>query len=222
MRDKLYYHGRVFLLSLCYTITNEKCIVILGVCLVSITVSTCNHVHDVQQFTALDVETRLRDAQEQSRAKGVRFTPLRQQIYKLILQANKPIGAYDLITLLQQMRESEDDKTSKKGRQKNVAPPTIYRSLEFLLSENLIHQLTSINAYVPCCHPRAAHTAAFLICDQCHRVQECSSMPVQEIMSFAEQDVGFKVARSVIELSGYCQDCHVSIPSTLTVPTAII
>ena len=202
----------------------------------SITASICNHVHDVQQFTAADVEARLRAAQDQCRADGVRFTLLRQQIYALILQANKPVGAYDLITQLQQMRVAEseankvskskaadnkaaDTKSSKKETQKNVAPPTVYRSLEFLLAENLIHQLTSINAYVPCCHPRAPHTAAFLICEQCQRVQECSSMPVQEIMSFAEQDVGFKVARSVIELSGYCQDCHISVPSTLNIPT---
>ena len=174
----------------------------------AITVSNCHHVHDVQQFTAADIKARLNAAQEQCRADGVRFTPLRQQIYALILQAKKPIGAYDLITQLQQMRTVEDDEHSIKARQKNVAPPTVYRSLEFLLTENLIHQLTSINAYVPCCHPRAPHTAAFLICGQCQRVQECSSMPVQEIMNFAQQDVGFQVARSVIELSGYCQDCQ--------------
>ena len=187
-----------------------------------ITASSCNHVHDVQQFTSAEVKARLEAAQVQCRADGVRFTPLRQQIYALILQAKKPIGAYDLITQLQQMRAAEDVKHSEKNQQKNVAPPTIYRSLEFLLTENLIHQLTSINAYVPCCHPRAPHTAAFLICVQCQRVQECSSMPVQEIMSFAEQDVGFQVVRSVIELSGCCQDCQQAMPSSkLTVPTVL-
>ena len=132
-----------------------------------------------------------------------------------MLEANKPVGAYDLITQLQQMRLTEPEaKTPASAKQtntqtpKNVAPPTVYRSLEFLLSEGLIHQLTSINAYVPCCHPRAQHTAAFLICAQCQRVQECSSLPVQEIMSFAQQDVGFMVERSVIELSGRCQACQ--------------
>ena len=187
----------------------------------SITSSICNHVHDVQQLTPTEVDERLVAAQVQCRTHGVRFTPLRQQIYALILQANKPIGAYDLITQLQQTRllELEDTETVngtaqkyvQKEAQKNVAPPTVYRSLEFLLTENLIHQLTSMNAYVPCCHPRAEHTAAFLICEQCQRVQECSSVPVQEIMSFAEQDVGFSVTRSVIELSGRCQDCHKSV-----------
>lgn len=170
-------------------------------------VSACEHPHDVQHFSSDDIAERLVAATEQSRARGVRFTPLRQQVYELVLQANKPIGAYDLITQLQQIRlansTENDDKTPI-----NVAPPTVYRSLEFLLSEGLIHQLTSINAYVPCCHPRAEHTAAFLICERCLRVQECSSLPIQEIMSFAEQDAGFKVARSVIELSGICKTCQ--------------
>ena len=164
-----------------------------------------SHVHGVQDFTQHDVAERLAAAKEQCRTHGVRFTPLREQIYMLVLQANKPVGAYDLITQLQQARLLDSD--NEIDGAKNVAPPTVYRSLEFLLNEGLIHQLTSINAYVPCCHPRAQHTAAFLICDQCQRVQECSSLPVQEMLSFAEKDIGFTVARSVIELSGRCQAC---------------
>lgn len=163
----------------------------------------CKHIHKVQSFSAEAIEARLLAAQQHCRTRGVRFTPLRQQIYALILSASAPVGAYDLITLLQKERLDTDAKVSK-----NVAPPTVYRSLEFLLSEGLIHQLTSINAYVPCCHPRAQHTAAFLICDNCHSVQECSSMPAEEIIHFAQHDAGFVVARSVIELSGRCQSCQ--------------
>ncbi len=197
---------------------NIKCYIILGVHKVSNHLSASsvsNHVHDVQYFTAKDITKRLDAAKEQCRLRGVRFTPLRQQIYQLVLQANQPVGAYDLITQLQQARlaqniDSDNNSTDSANMQsvKNVAPPTVYRSLEFLLDEGLIHQLTSINAYVPCCHPRAEHTAAFLICDDCRRVQECSSLPVQEMMSFAEQDVGFTVSHSVIELSGRCQACQ--------------
>ncbi len=167
--------------------------------------STCDHLHDVQHFSANDVSARLIAAVDHCRQRGVRFTPLRQQIYKLVLQANQPVGAYNLITQLQQSRLLDEN---SEQQTKNVAPPTVYRSLEFLLAEGLIHQLTSINAYVPCCHPRAQHDAAFLICEQCQRVQECSSLPVQGMMSFAEQDVGFLVKRSVIELSGRCRDCQ--------------
>lgn len=170
------------------------------------------HLHDVQDLTEKDIACRIDAAIEQCRTRGVRFTPLRQQIYGLILKANKPVGAYDLITQLQQARHQDvsalkpDHKTHKAN--KNVAPPTVYRSLEFLLGEGLIHQLTSMNAYVPCCHPRDKHTAAFLICHECLRVQECSSVPIQEMMSYAKQDAGFDVSHSVIELGGLCQACQ--------------
>ncbi|MBO1530661.1 transcriptional repressor [Psychrobacter sp. F1192] len=170
--------------------------------------STCEHLHDVQHFTPDDVAKRLEAAKKQSRLRGVRFTPLRQQIYQLVLEANKPVGAYDLITQLQQIRLESTDKSANHQTSKNVAPPTVYRSLEFLLSEGLIHQLTSLNAYVPCCHPRTQHTAAFFICQHCQRVQECSSLPIQEMVSFAEQDVGFMVEHSVIELTGRCLSCQ--------------
>ena len=172
------------------------------------------HLHNVQDLSAQDIAQRIDAAVAHCHKRGVRFTLLRQQIYKLVLAASQPIGAYDLMNQLQQIRLSKSadntrtNDTLKKAPPKNVAPPTVYRSLEFLLSEGLIHQLTSINAYVPCCHPRAKHTAAFLICEQCQRVQECSSLPVQEMMNFAEQNAGFMVARSVIELSGRCQACQ--------------
>lgn len=176
----------------------------------STTSAVCEHLHDVQHFSPHDVMSRVDAAKVQCRERGVRFTPLRQQIYALVLQATKPVGAYDLITQLQQARLSAKSEaaSSSEADTKNVAPPTVYRSLEFLLAEGLIHQLTSINAYVPCCHPRAQHTAAFLICERCQRVQECSSVPVEEVMTFAQQDVGFLVSRSVIELSGLCQSCQ--------------
>ncbi|WP_201533849.1 transcriptional repressor [Psychrobacter ciconiae] len=164
----------------------------------------CDQIHDVQHFSPTEVAARISAAKVDCTRRGVRFTPLRQQIYQLILESTAPIGAYDLITQLQQLRCS----TGATNQTKNVAPPTVYRSLEFLLAENLIHQLTSLNAYVPCCHPRDKHTAAFLICESCQRVQECSSLPVQEMMSFAKDDAGFLVARSVIELAGRCKDCQ--------------
>ncbi|GAF55134.1 LOW QUALITY PROTEIN: zinc uptake regulation protein ZUR [Psychrobacter sp. JCM 18901] len=188
----------------------------------SITSSICEHLHDVQDLTPHDVHERLAAAKEHCRLNGARFTLLRQQIYQLVLEQISPSALMTslscskcdclyLITAIFKKRAHQHCQTlntTKKQAPKNVAPPTVYRSLEFLLSEGLIHQLTSINAYVPCCHPRAQHTAAFLICDQCQRVQECSSLPVQEMMSFAEQDVGFVVERSVIELSGRCQACQ--------------
>ena len=91
--------------------------------------SVCAHVHDVQDFTASDVNERLLAAKEQCRSSGARFTPLRQQIYQLVLEANKPVGAYDLITQWQQMRLAEPEAVSYRSSHqatpqtpRNVAP----------------------------------------------------------------------------------------------------
>lgn len=152
----------------------------------------------------LDVLAQLAKAKKMCEQNKVRFTALRQNIYTLILQAGKPIGAYDLIHALQVERNQDTTHTLV-----NIAPPTVYRSLEFLLEQGLIHKLGSINAYVPCCHPRQTHIAAFLICDNCHSVQEFSNLPVNEIVSYSESDAQFQVNKSMIELSGLCRDCRI-------------
>lgn len=178
--------------------------------------TVCEHVHDVHHLTPEAILERIQEAKSRCHQQGVRFTALRQQIYELVLKSNKPVGAYDLITELQHARLQNDTQTTHKGPSglsKNVAPPTVYRSLEFLLEQGLIHQLTSLNAYIPCCHPRSKHTAAFLICDKCLQVQECSTLPVQQMMDYAQQDIGFCVSQSVIELRGVCQACQNAEPA---------
>lgn len=160
----------------------------------------CDHHHNVHGNH--DATQRMLDAKALCESRGVRFTPLREEVYELILQADKPLGAYDLISALQASRQKSGAKS------KNIAPPTVYRSLEFLLAEGLIHQLSSMNAYVPCCHPRSAHAAAFLICQECHNVEECSNVPVDAIVQFAENDAHFQIERTVIELKGICRACQ--------------
>lgn len=158
-----------------------------------------DHQHHVHRH---DPKEHLEYAKAYCEARGTRFTPLREEVFSLILSSNRPLGAYDLITALQNRRQATDAKN------KNVAPPTVYRSLEFLLSEGLIHQLSSINAYVPCCHPRSAHTAAFLICQKCHSVEECSNIPVNAMIDFVKNDAGFEIEHAVIELRGICRACR--------------
>lgn len=166
-----------------------------------------NHSHDVHALNKDDITTRLQTAEQLCAAKGARFTPLRRTVYQLILESDKPLGAYDLIQSLQQSRAQDAG-----SKAKMVAPPTIYRTLEFLLEFGFIHQLTSINAFVPCCHPRDIHNAVFLLCNDCQRVQEFSGLPVQEIVGYVKNEVGFQVEQSVMELKGLCQTCSAQSP----------
>lgn len=155
-----------------------------------------------------DIDARLAEAVALCQNSDVRFTPLRQEVYRLILQADKPMGAYDLMTALQDGRFAEQESTGKNAKKVNIAPPTIYRSLDFLLSQGLIHQLNSINAYVPCCHPRDAHSSAFLICKNCKNVQEYSDLPIDGLIAQSQSDTGFVIEKSIIELQGLCRECQ--------------
>ncbi len=163
--------------------------------------STPSQAHHCCSVHNGDIETRITHAKELCTKTGGRFTPLREQVYRLILAADKPLGAYDLVSQLQLQKHAT-------GNKANVAPPTVYRSLEFLLQFHLIHQLNSINAYVPCCHPRAAHVATFLLCTACHGVQELSDPPVRELVAHSSERLGFCVQETMIELSGLCRACQ--------------
>lgn len=156
-----------------------------------------NHSHDnsVHDTHTHSIARRIADAEQECQRRGVRWTALRSDVLTLILQAAKPVGAYDLLA-----------KMAHQGRP--PAPPTVYRSLDFLLEQGFIHRLTSINAFVPCCHPRHGHQAAFLICQRCHRVDEAESLDLQNSLSMLAKQGGFSPTQSTIEVAGLCVSCQ--------------
>lgn len=166
----------------------------------------------------LAVTQKLAEAKELCQQQGLRFTAQREQIYRHILEATAPLGAYDILALMQQQRnelvskhastDQHADKPNQSKGKKSVAPPTVYRGLEFLLKAGFIHQLTSINAFVPCCHPRQPHLAAFLICEQCGQVQEYSNTALKTFVEQTKVTAGFVVHHSVFEMNGLCRQCH--------------
>ena len=147
------------------------------------------------ELLASQIADYIAQVDQQCRQQGVRLTPLRREVLELVLFAKKPIGAYDLLAQL-----------GRDGRP--AAPPTVYRSLYFLIEQGFIHRLASINAYLSCCHPAHRHQSIFLICTQCQRTDELPvgqlATPLQALT--AQQQ--FQVAQSLIELSGLCQDCQ--------------
>lgn len=160
----------------------------------------CGHAHHSDNTScamALGVDQRIVIAKQTCQAKGIRFTALREQVFRLILQATKPIGAYDLLAQLQ--------KTSDK----TIAPPTVYRSLDFLLKHGFIHQLSSSNAFFACCQPDDKHVAAFLICQHCGDVQEFGHSPIDQVVQQVADQSDFDIHSTVIELLGRCQHCKV-------------
>jgi Fur family zinc uptake transcriptional regulator len=125
---------------------------------------------------------------------GLALTPLRRQVYQLIVAAARPIGAYDLLAALEPQR----------GR---VPPTTVYRALDFLVEYGFVHRIESRNAFVACCEIGKPHQSQFLICERCGGTVEIPGDELAEQLSLSAPAHGFEVHRQVVELSGLCGDC---------------
>lgn len=132
--------------------------------------------------------------------RGVRLTDQRRQILRLVLAAPEPVGAY---TLLDRLR---DEGT-------RAQPPTVYRALDFLLAQGLVHRLERLNAFVGC-HDDAEHdhAAQFLLCAECGRAEEVEDPAIAAAITTAAASRGFKPQRAIIELEGTCAECAATHP----------
>ncbi len=137
----------------------------------------------------------LQQAQTLCEQRGSRLTTQRKTVLELIYAAEKPLSAYEILDLL---RETT----------KNPAPPTVYRALDFLLEQGLVHKLESQHAFIACTHPDHKHTGQFLICDDCGEVSEIENQAIAKSVHSAERATGFKTRHPVIELVGTCADCQ--------------
>ena len=143
--------------------------------------------------TSLDVA--IKRAEAVCRENGVRFTQQRQLVYRLILSAEKPIGAYELLDAM-------------KNEVSGVAPPTVYRALDFLLEQGLIHKLESLHAYIGCREPDHVHDGQFLICSRCGHAEEIDDRNIAGSLEGAMQSHGFQGNHQVVEVMGRCADCR--------------
>jgi Fur family zinc uptake transcriptional regulator len=123
-----------------------------------------------------------------------RMTSSRLRTYELILEANGPIKAYDVI-----------DRFHPDGAAK---PPTVYRALSFLEQMGLIHRIESLNAFVACDTHDHKHTAGFLLCDCCGQSEEIAIPNMPEIEGSAAR-TGFRVNHITLEAHGLCRACQI-------------
>jgi Fur family transcriptional regulator, zinc uptake regulator len=126
--------------------------------------------------------------------RGVRLTPLRRRVLELVWTSHRPIGAY---AILEQMRMGD----------RIAAPPTVYRALDFLLEQGLIHRLESLNAFIGCDHPQDRHTSQFLICTRCAGAVEIADASIAAAVKKSAGSAGFSVSHLTIELKGLCPSC---------------
>ena len=134
-------------------------------------------------------------------SRGLRLTDLRRQVLELVWQSHAPIGAYQILDRL----------AARRGR---VAPPTVYRALEFLTREGLVHRIDSLNAYVGCPSPSSPHEAYFFICRGCGEAAEFHDPELASTIGSCVRRAGFRLGSATVELAGLCSRCDVAQPGT--------
>jgi Fur family zinc uptake transcriptional regulator len=134
------------------------------------------------------------DAEALCAQRGARLTSTRRRVLEIIWESHAPIGAYDIL-----------DALKREGR--SAQPPTVYRALDFLLSQGLAHRITSLNAYIGCTAPGRSHGAQMLICERCGTVAELADGRIGETVSSAARAVGFRITNQALEVVGICRAC---------------
>jgi len=135
----------------------------------------------------------LQEAETLCEQRGGRLTPLRKKVLQLLLESEGPSKAYDLLEHL--------------GEDGAAKPPSVYRSLDFLLEMGLAHKIESLNAYVACGHWKHGHAAVFLICDKCGMAGELHANDSVKKLTQEVEGVNFKMRNAVIEIRGLCEKC---------------
>ncbi len=138
---------------------------------------------------------RLSAADKLCESRRLRLTERRRKVLEILLASHQPMGAYDILAELNRAAGNE-----------RLAPPVVYRALEYLLAAGLIHRIESRNAFIFCVHPGHRSSAQFLICRDCERVAELESRD-DRLLADAGR-LGFAVDHSVVEITGVCAACQ--------------
>jgi len=140
-----------------------------------------------------DIRRALQAAQRHCAGAGEQLTPPRRRVLQLLLSADGPMKAYDLLSAYR-----------TGGRA--AYPPTVYRALDFLSRMGFVHRLESLNAYVVCRAGASAHRAGFLICDCCGAAQEFEPDVRAELA--AAEGAGYAIQTVTLEAHGLCAACR--------------
>jgi len=155
-----------------------------------------NQTHTHPAPSARLVAARMAVAESLCAQRGQRFTPIRRKVLELLLRHGRSLKAYDLLSAM-------------RAEHPSAAPPTVYRALDFLLAEGLIHRLDAINAWVACIDAEDAHPDLLLIvCTQCGSVAEVHDPELCQHISTRVAHMNYVPTTHEIEVRALCPNCQ--------------
>lgn len=130
----------------------------------------------------------MRDTLHQKLEKNL--TPLRERVLHILRKSKTPVKAYDILAQLK------------------AKPPTVYRTLDYLMESGLIHKIESANAFVACKCQHQPHCSQFFVCSECGTIEELNKPAIsQAVARWAKQTQTSILPRSV-EVTGLCKHCR--------------
>lgn len=150
-------------------------------------------------MTKKQLEKIMSKAQDMCTNSGGRFTEKRKRILELLLSSNKPLSAYEVA------------EAYNKNAEASMPAMSVYRILDFLEDELLVHKLSSANKYIACSHIACDHAhqvSQFLICGKCQQVKEIGiAKRIIEELDEQLESAGYKLTNPQLELDCVCDQC---------------
>lgn len=145
--------------------------------------------------SAAQVAAQLDTAHTLCESRGKRLTPIRRKVLEILLLQGRSLKAYELLELIRDVQAA-------------AAPPTVYRALDFLVEEGLVHRLDAINAWAACHDAGGEPHDLLVVCTACGSVAELSDPGLTRRMADKVARAGFRLSGHETELRGLCQACH--------------
>jgi len=141
----------------------------------------------------------LKHAEKQCKENSSKLTPKRRKILEELLKSKKALSAYEIADLF------------KKKSKESIPAMSVYRILDFLEDENLVHKLNLANKYIACSHITCNHSHSipqFLVCRECNKVSEISiDVDTMKIIEKKVRDENFNLSKPQLEMHCICKAC---------------
>lgn len=141
----------------------------------------------------------IEQAEKHCSEQGQRLTQKRKQVLMGLLQSERAMSAYELVDYC------------KAEFAEALPAMSVYRILDFLQQQQLVHKLDLANKFIACAHISCDHEHAisqFLICAKCQKVKEINidKQVLKEIEANVD-NAGFKLVSPQFEMSCLCKSC---------------
>lgn len=127
--------------------------------------------------------------------RGQRLTPIRQKVLEILLRESRSLKAYELLDQIRSVHPG-------------AAPPTVYRALDFLMEQGLIHRLDAINAWTACMDAAGEPHDMLVVCTECGKVAELSAPGLSSQLAQKVSEAGYVLSGHETELRALCATCQ--------------